>query len=309
VPTLWAMLEDDVPTLRMLVLGGEPCPKGLVRRWWAPGRRIINTYGPTEATVTTTWSDLDPDGPVTIGRPLSNYRVYVLDDERRLVPPGEPGELYVGGVGLARGYAGRPDLTRQSFVPNPFDSDGTAPRIYKTGDRVQWTKDGELLFLGRLDTHTKLRGFRVELAEIESVLLQCPDVQATAVAVHERAEGLAQLIAYVVPRENALLDLDRLWTTLRAWLPPYMVPAILEPREALPMLPSGKLDRAALGRHARVGAPRREAGCARKMRVLSTITDLATIRRILTSSALRERDHVKAGIDPIIKVTKKMELR
>src|ERR1051325_8125893 len=158
VPTPFSMLEEDVPTLRLLIFGGEACPPDLVRRWAKPGRRIINTYGPTEATVTATSAELDPNKPVTLGRPLPNYFAYVLDDSLQPLPPGEPGELHIGGIGLARGYVGRPDLTREKFLANPFAKNGEAPRIYKTGDRVRWTADGELEFLGRVDSQVKLRG-------------------------------------------------------------------------------------------------------------------------------------------------------
>ncbi|HEY6166465.1 MAG TPA: Pls/PosA family non-ribosomal peptide synthetase [Verrucomicrobiae bacterium] len=245
VPTPFSMLEEDVPTLRLLIFGGEACPPDLVRRWAKPGRRIINTYGPTEATVTATSAELDPNKPVTLGRPLPNYFAYVLDDSLQPLPPGEPGELHIGGIGLARGYVGRPDLTREKFLANPFAKNGEAPRIYKTGDRVRWTADGELEFLGRVDSQVKLRGYRIELSEIEAVLMEDDKVRAAACAVREDTPGVQQLVGYVVP-SNGEIDKDRLRASLQRRLPAYMIPALIETIPDLPRLPSGKLDRASL---------------------------------------------------------------
>ena len=245
VPTLLSMLADDVPSVKLLIVGGEACPQYLVRRWALPGRRMVNTYGPTEATVVTTWSDLHPDQPVTIGRPIANYRVYLLDQQMQLVPSGEPGELHIGGPGLARGYLGRPDLTAEKFVADPF-SDHPADRLYKSGDLGRFTSCGDIEFLGRLDTQIKLRGFRIELAEIESTLLQCPGVQSTVVTVREDIPGVQQLIGYLVLKAGIALDEATIKSTLRSRLPAYMMPAIFETLTELPTLPSGKVDRQAL---------------------------------------------------------------
>jgi non-ribosomal peptide synthetase-like protein len=248
VPTLLAMMEQDIPCLRLLILGGEACPPDLVRRWWKPGRRVVNTYGPTEATVIATYADCDPHRAVTIGRPLPNYFVQIVDEQMRALTAGVAGELCIGGVGLARGYVGRPDLTHEKFVVIELESlsspDGDfATRLYKTGDLARWTADGEIEFLGRIDSQVKIRGFRVEMAEIESVLLQCPGVQAAAVALREDTPGNQQLVGYVVPRGAETLDEEGIRSKLRERLPAYMIPALIETIVELPTLPSGKVDR------------------------------------------------------------------
>ena len=245
VPTLLAMLEEDAPTVRLLILGGEACPPDLVKRWWKSGRKVFNTYGPTEATVIATCAECHPDKPVTIGKPLPNTFACVLDEQLQPVGEGKTGELCLGGVGLARGYVGRPDLTAEKFII--LSQDGKpSQRLYRTGDLVRWTPDGELEFLGRIDAQVKIRGFRVELSEIESVLMECPGVQAAAVALREDVPGLQQLVAYVVPRGATSLDEENLRAALRARLPTYMVPALFETLAELPALPSGKVDRKAL---------------------------------------------------------------
>ncbi len=258
VPTLLAMMEQDVPSVRLLILGGEACPPDLVKRWWKPGRRVVNTYGPTEATVIATYTECHPNQPVTIGRPLPNYSACILDEQMQPAPPGVAGELCLGGIGLARGYLGRPELTREKFVS--LGLNGEPPqRLYRTGDLARWRPDGEIEFLGRLDTQVKIRGFRVELAEIESVLLECPEVKAAAVALREDVPGVQQLVGYLVPRGEAGLDVERLYAPLRERLPAYMVPALLEPLAELPTLPSGKVDRGRLPvPRARPGAHQRE---------------------------------------------------
>lgn len=240
-PTLLSMMEADVPSVRLLILGGEACPGHLVQRWARAGRRFVNSYGPTEATVIATFADCAPDRPVTIGRPLPNYRAYVLDRWLQPVPVGMPGELCLGGAGIARGYIGRPDLTAERFVPNPFHAPD-APRLYRTGDLVRFAPDGELEFLGRIDAQVKIRGYRVELAEIESSLLQHEAVQAAAVTVRTE-RGQQRLVGYVVPRLGRVLQEESLRAGLQARLPAYMVPSHFELVDALPTLPSGKVDR------------------------------------------------------------------
>ena len=247
VPTQLAMMTDDVASVRLLILGGEVCPPDLVRRWARPGRRLINTYGPTEATVIATWVELQPGQPVTIGRPVPNYHVCLLDESLRPVPAGQPGELCIGGIGLARGYVGREDLTRERFILHPgARADPEPPRLYRTGDLARFTAAGELEFLGRLDSQVKLRGYRIELSEIESALLSCPGVGAAAVAVREDLPGVPQLGGYIVPAPDRLPVEAELKRALGARLPGYMVPAFIEVVDRLPMLPSGKVDRRAL---------------------------------------------------------------
>jgi len=242
VPTLLSTFDADIPGLRLLILGGEACPPDLVKRWATAGRRMVNTYGPTEATVIATYADLVPERPVTIGRAVANYRVYVLDERLDLVPPGLEGELCLSGAGLALGYLGRPDLTAERFLPNPFADGPFTERLYRTGDRVRFDAEGELEFLGRIDEQVKIRGFRVELGEIEVALRERPEIQAATVALR-KDEGPERLVAYVVLREASEFDEDVLRAWLRTRLPAYMVPALVEPLPELPTLPSGKVDR------------------------------------------------------------------
>ncbi len=242
VPTLLGIIGDPVPSLRLLILGGEACPQDQVERWWRPDLRMVNTYGPTEATVISTWTDLSPDRPITIGKALPNDRVYVLDGQGRPCPMGVPGELHLSGVGLSAGYLGRPDLTAERFIPNPYADGPFTERLYRTGDRVRFNQDGDLEFLGRIDAQVKLRGFRIELEEIEASLRLDPAVLAVAVTLWKE-DGIERLVAYVVPRQGSDLDETALLQGLRERLPSYMVPARIECLETLPTLSSGKLDR------------------------------------------------------------------
>ena len=242
VPTLLAMMEDDVPLVRLLILGGEACPPDLVRRWLKPGRRVFNTYGPTEATVIATWAECHPQKPITIGKPLSGYSAWILDSQCLPVPAGTAGELCLGGIGLARGYVGKPQLTQEKFI-SFTPKEGPALRLYRTGDLARWTPEGEIEFLGRIDSQVKIRGFRVELSEIEAVLLECAEIKSAAVALREDSPGLQQLVGYFVPRTAVAFDEENIRRRLRARLPGYMVPALLQPLAELPTLPSGKVDR------------------------------------------------------------------
>ena len=245
VPTLLGILADLIPSLRLLILGGEACPADLVARWWRPDLRLVNTYGPTEATVISTWTELRPDRPVTIGKAVPNARVYVLDGAGRPCPIGVPGELHLSGVGLSKGYLGRPDLTAERFIPNPYADGPYTERLYRTGDQVCFNSDGELEFLGRIDAQVKLRGFRIELEEIEASLRQDASVLVAAVALWKEV-GLERLVAYVVPKQGCSVDEAALLRGLRERLPVYMVPASVECLDDLPVLASGKLDRKCL---------------------------------------------------------------
>jgi non-ribosomal peptide synthetase-like protein len=237
-------MEGNISTLRLLILGGEVCPPDLVKRWWRPGRRVVNTYGPTEATVVATYADCSPGQPVTIGQPLPNYGVCILDERLRPVARGGAGELCIGGVGVARGYVKRPELAREKFIE--LDLGACPGRFYRTGDLARWLPNGEIEFLGRMDSQVKIRGFRVELAEIESVLMECPGVQTAAVAVREDQTGVHQLVGYVVLRLEAQFEEATERARLRQRLPPYMVPVLLEILPAIPMSTSGKVDRKSL---------------------------------------------------------------
>lgn len=247
VPTFLAMIEGELPTVRLLIVGAEPCPEELIQRWAGNGRRMLNTYGPTETTVVATCSECTPGTTVTIGRPLPGYSAYVLDGDMRRLGEGQVGELYIGGASVARGYVKLPERTAESFVANPFRSsfDGYA-RLFRTRDQVRLLKDETLQYLGRLDSQVKIRGFRIELAEIESVLLEDGSVRAAAVAVHQRGDE-KELAAFAIPRDlNKGLDRQAIADRLRARLPPHMRPKYLEQVNSLPILQSGKVDRAAL---------------------------------------------------------------
>ncbi|MGY1843720.1 Pls/PosA family non-ribosomal peptide synthetase [Modestobacter sp. SYSU DS0875] len=245
VPTVLATLDRTLPLIRTVNVGGEACPRELVDRW-GPGRRILNTYGPTETTVTCTMAELYPGKPVTIGRPLPTYRVTLLNDERRPVANGEVGEICVGGPGVALGYVNRPDLTADRFLPDPHGFPGE--RLYRTGDLGRFLPDGELEYLGRADSEVKVRGHRVDLQEIEGMLLQHDRVTAAVVKLIPAPETGGELAGYVIPRSADDPDglVAELHDMLLRQLPPYMVPSFLDVVDTIPMLPSGKADRKAL---------------------------------------------------------------
>ncbi|MCW6008126.1 non-ribosomal peptide synthetase, partial [Micromonospora sp. CPCC 205371] len=209
----------------------------------APGCRVANLYGPTEVTVySTSWLSTDPvpDGP-PVGAPLTNTRLYVLDDELRPVPVGVAGELYIGGESLARGYLGRPGLSAERFVADPFG--GVGARMYRTGDLVRWRSYGQVEYLGRVDDQVKVRGFRVELAEIQTALEALPGVAKAAVLVRQDGSGGKQIVGYVMPETGAQLAGAELRERVSARLPDYMVPVAVLVLETLPVNANGKLDR------------------------------------------------------------------
>jgi len=204
-------------------------------------------YGPTEATIWSTIYQVDnTDGTVSIGRPIANTQIYLLDEHLQPVPVGVPGELYIGGAGLARGYLNRPELTAQKFIANPWSHEPNA-RLYKTGDLARYQSDGNIEYLGRIDHQVKMRGFRIELGEIEAVLSQHPVVQQNVVIVREDIPGNQQLVAYLVPhKKQAPPTVSELRQFLNQQLPEYMVPNAFVQLEALPLTPNGKIDRRAL---------------------------------------------------------------
>ncbi|NVJ08296.1 non-ribosomal peptide synthase/polyketide synthase, partial [Myxococcus sp. AM001] len=244
--------------LKWVVTGGERVAPERVAQWHrsvGPAVPLLNTYGLTEVTAVATSVDLSSTGArqaegtereVPIGRALTNVRLYVLDRELEPVPPGVPGELFIGGVGVARGYLGRPDLTAERFVPSPFVE---GERLYRTGDLARWRRDGNLEYLGRGDTQVKVRGVRIEPGEIEAALRAHPAVHDAVVQVREDVGGDKRLVAYVVPSSGpgaATVDASALREHLRQGLPEYLVPAAFVPLTALPLTPSGKVDRRAL---------------------------------------------------------------
>ncbi|HEY0096493.1 MAG TPA: amino acid adenylation domain-containing protein, partial [Archangium sp.] len=245
-PSVQAQLQPEgLEGLRTLISAGEATTPHLVRRW-SPGRTYLNAYGPTEATVcaSITPSSASPEC-LTIGKPWPNTQLYVLDSSLRPLPVGVPGELYIGGVGLARGYLHRPELTAERFLPNPFSSLPGA-RLYRTGDRVRWLPHGELEYLGRLDAQVKLRGFRVELGEIESLLLQLPGLTQAAVLAREDSPGDKRLVAYLVASDSLASSPAQVRAHLKQHLPEHMVPSAFVFLAALPHTPNGKLDKASL---------------------------------------------------------------
>ncbi|WP_253894822.1 non-ribosomal peptide synthetase [Corallococcus exercitus] len=279
VTTLWltaALFEqmtlhqgEALAQVRQVLAGGDVLPTERVRQHlsrMSPGSVLVNGYGPTENTTFSTTLTLQPDarvdGPVSIGRPISHATAYVLDAHLRPVPVGVPGELFVGGDGLAWGYLNRSDLTAERFIPHPF---ATTPgqRLYRTGDKARWSADGTLDFLGRTDFQLKLRGFRIEPGEIEAALRQLPAVAEALVLAREDVPGDKRLVAYVVPSTPASGDLsETLRVQLQQHLPGYMVPSAFVVLEALPLNANGKVDRKALpapdvaAAHGRYIAPR-----------------------------------------------------
>ncbi|WP_051466502.1 non-ribosomal peptide synthetase [Actinomadura oligospora] len=236
--------EPDLPGLVTLATGGEVSEPEVVARW-AAGRRMINVYGPTEATVAATASDpIRGRERPPIGRPVSNTRVYVLDPGLRLLPPGVPGELFVAGDGLARGYLRRPALTADRFVPCPYEPPGG--RMYRTGDLVRWRPDGCLEYLGRTDDQVKVRGFRIEPREIETVLIGHPAVRAAAVVAREDRPGDRRLAAYAVLEPGRDARPADLREFAAGALPDFMVPAAVVVLDELPVTPNGKVDHRAL---------------------------------------------------------------
>ncbi len=247
VPTFLSMIKEDLPTVRLLIVSGEQCPSELVSKWAVPDRRMLNVYGPTEATVNTTVEECKPGKPITIGKPLPGYETYILDDKKLPVEHGQTGELYIGGAGVARGYLNQQELTEKYFLKNPLNgSDKTPLNFYRTGDLVRLNENNDLVFLRRIDNQVKVRGFRIELSEIESVLLEHPGVGSAVVKVIEE-DGIKDIAAYVVKDTNSpTFDRNDILNLLQNRLPSYMIPSYLDLVSEIPILPSGKVDRKSL---------------------------------------------------------------
>jgi amino acid adenylation domain-containing protein len=246
-PPAWAHLPStSFPDLRRAVSGGAACPASVVSRW-APGRAFFNAYGPTETTVASSAVRCFADGTKpTIGKPFSNMRYYVVDRHLELVPVGVPGELLIGGIGLARGYLRQPGMTAERFIPDPFNG-SPGERLYRTGDLVRQLLNGEIDFLGRIDDQVEIRGFRVELGEIEAILQSAPGIgDVTAVCQADHA-GNKRIVAYVVARDQtAPATPESAREYLAERLPEYMMPATIVFLDHIPLTPAGKVDRRAL---------------------------------------------------------------
>ncbi|HZR56650.1 MAG TPA: amino acid adenylation domain-containing protein [Terriglobales bacterium] len=252
-PSTWQILLDagwrGDPSLKMLC-GGEALPRSLANQLLAAGEDLWNMYGPTETTI---WSSTlkvkAGSGPVPIGPPIANTQFYVLDKHFQQAPLGTPGELYIGGTGVAHGYLNRPELTREKFIPDPF-SDRDDALLYRTGDLVRWKIDGEIEFLGRTDHQVKVRGFRIETGEIETVIGKHPSVKEAAVVARDDQKGSKYLVAYLVldsaDTSSAATPLQDLRSHLQQTLPEYMQPSAFVTLDALPRTPNGKIDRNAL---------------------------------------------------------------
>jgi acyl-CoA synthetase (AMP-forming)/AMP-acid ligase II/acyl carrier protein len=245
--------------LRLIICGGDELLPATVRLWEKSpmsSARLLNAYGPTETTITATTFEVNnrsrdkhvreviPER-IPIGRPLPNRKIYILDRFNNLLPAGFPGELYIGGTCLAQGYLNRPELTAEKFVPDPF---GAKPneRLYKTGDLARYLPDGNIEFLGRIDHQVKVRGYRIEPGEIESILAHHPGIKETAVMAREALPGDKRLVAYVVLNEKSSIATNNLRDFLKEKLPDYMVPSVFVVLDTLPLTPNGKIDRKAL---------------------------------------------------------------
>jgi amino acid adenylation domain-containing protein/non-ribosomal peptide synthase protein (TIGR01720 family) len=251
-----SMQGKSLTCLRKIISGGEPFTKKLYDKLsFLPACKFYNAYGPTEATIVATSYEINKEvavlSAVPIGRPIANTQVYILDGSLNLAPVGVSGELYIGGVGLARGYLNQSELTAEKFIPNPFQTEeekaqGKNARIYKTGDLCRWLEDGNIEYIGRSDEQVKIRGFRIELGEIEAALLQHPEIHSTVVMVREDAPGDKRLVGYIVPKEKALLEAAALRAHFQTILPDYMIPSAFVMLDEIPLTANGKLDHKAL---------------------------------------------------------------
>jgi amino acid adenylation domain-containing protein len=242
---LSALPSNELPALRALIVGGEPCSGEVVERW-AEGRQFFNAYGPTEATI---WASIKQchvaEGPPSIGKPIGNVEMFVLDRMLQPVPIGAAGELYIGGAGLARGYLNRPELTAERFIPHPFCTRPGA-RLYDTGDLARYHADGNIQFLGRVDHQVKLRGYRIELGEVEAVLGKHEQLSDVVVMARAGESGEQRLVAYVVRQPGSEVSSQQLRQYLKQRLPEYMVPSAYVMLEQMPLMPNRKVDRRAL---------------------------------------------------------------
>jgi acyl-coenzyme A synthetase/AMP-(fatty) acid ligase len=246
-----AILESGcIPeTARVVNLAGEVLKRDLVERIFANSQveEVCNLYGPSETTTYSTWISMRRDTGFlgTVGRPIANTQIYILDPRREVVPLQVAGEIYIGGAGVARGYLNRSELTSDRFIPNPFRNEPHA-RLYRTGDVGRWLCDGTIEYLGRNDHQVKLRGYRIEPEEIEARLLHNPEVTEATVVAREEGNGDKRLVAYISYRDKTGPSVERLRSDLKSVLPEYMVPSAFVILDGLPRMPNGKLDRRAL---------------------------------------------------------------
>jgi len=240
-------------SVRLVIIGGEKALPECLAMWQqrvGRGLRLVNTYGPTETTIVTTIGDIsdaeaDSARPVSLGRPIPNSEIYILDKELQPVPIGVTGSLYIGGEGVARGYINRPEVAAERFIPH-FFSRQPGRRLYHTGDLARYRADSEIEYIGRSDDQVKVRGFRIELGEIQAALNQCEGVVSSVVVAHERAAGENQLLAYLVAENASGPSVTDLRRHLKQTLPDYMIPAAFINIDAIPKTPSGKLDKHSL---------------------------------------------------------------
>ncbi|MGI2902639.1 non-ribosomal peptide synthetase [Tolypothrix sp. VBCCA 56010] len=244
-PAVLAVLpSESLPALQSIICAGEFCSQDIIKRWWSSNRRFFNAYGPTEATVWSTVAEINTlDEKPSIGRPIANTQIYILDKYLQPVPIGIPGELYIGGEGVGQGYLNRPELTENRFVEETEFLPKT--RLYKSGDLACYRVDGNIEFLGRIDNQVKIRGFRIELSEIETVLMMHQSVEKAVVIAKEKVSGDRYLVAYIVPTKQPATT-SKLREFLKEKLPEYMIPAVFAVLDSLPLTPNGKLDRFAL---------------------------------------------------------------
>ena len=245
IPSEYAQ-NDSLSKLETIIVAGEKCSSELTKKW-AKNRKFINAYGPTETTVCASMFFCDPNCQISppIGKAIDNFKLYILDRNLNPVPVGIPGELYIAGVGLSRGYHNKPDLTAEKFIPNPF-SDEIGSRMYATGDLVKYLNNGNIQFIGRIDSQVKLRGFRIEIGEIVSVISRYPTINEVIVIVREDKPGIKQLVAYFTTNSESKLDIGQLRSFIRKELPDYMVPTAYVTLEKFPLTLNKKIDYRAL---------------------------------------------------------------
>ena len=277
-PATWRLLVEagwrGSKDLKVLC-GGEALPRDLVGELLTRSSAVWNMYGPTETTIWSTTSQITSSaGPITVGKPIANTQIYILDSNLEPVPVGVPGELYIGGDGVARGYLHRPDLTADKFIPDPFREQGSGARLYRTGDLARYQPNGDIECLGRIDNQVKVRGFRIELGEIESVLAEYPGAAKNVVVALEDGPGDKRLVAYVAVGRTKALAADELREFLKKRLPDYMLPSRFVFLDALPLTPNGKVDRRALPLPEQLDLPPHKGYIAPRNNIESQLTKL-----------------------------------